>query len=79
MNSKGKEVDLKENLEDRVKSCCSENLTTTDLMVSTIQSALELIADIAAGREDKKARPNNKGQGSKLFHQPVLVTGLMRL
>ena len=39
------------------------------------------IAKLKSGQKEmalkNKARPSRKGQGSKLFHQPVFITGLM--
>jgi hypothetical protein len=53
MNSRDKVVDLEENLKDRVKLCCSENLAATGLKVNTIINVLTLIADIVEERDGK--------------------------
>jgi hypothetical protein len=53
MNSEDKEVDLEENLKDRVKLCCLENLATTGLILNTIINALALTADIVEEKNGK--------------------------
>ena len=53
MNSRGKVVDLEENSKDRVKLCCSENLTTTDLKANIIINVLVLTVDIVGEREGR--------------------------
>ena len=57
MNSRNKVVDSEENSKDRVKLCCSENLTAISLKVDTTLNVPVLTVDFVAERDSKQKSP----------------------